>query len=105
MLRKPSEAIRSALARCKIGVSEVDVVEINEAFAAVVAASIDDLGMSSDSVNINGGAIALGHPFGASGARLVVTMLYELRRRGGGVGVAGLCAGGGQGEAVVVRAR
>ncbi|HET6873791.1 MAG TPA: acetyl-CoA C-acyltransferase, partial [Acidimicrobiales bacterium] len=74
-----------------------------EAFAAVALASIDDLGLSADAVNVNGGAVALGHPIGASGNRIALTLLHELRRRGGGIGVAALCGGGGQGDALVVR--
>ena len=85
------------------GTSDVDLFEINEAFAAVGIASIDDLGISGDIVNVNGGAIALGHPIGMSGTRLAMTMLYELRRRGGGLGAAALCGGGGQGDAAVLR--
>jgi acetyl-CoA C-acetyltransferase len=84
-------------------VGDVDLFEFNEAFAAVALASIDDLGIPADIVNPNGGAIALGHPIGASGNRLALTLLTELRRRGGGVGVAALCGGGGQGDALVVR--
>jgi acetyl-CoA C-acetyltransferase len=103
LLTKPAVAMRSALVHSGYRLHDVDIFEINEAFAAVVAASSDELGISNECVNVNGGAIALGHPFGASGARLVITTLYELRRRGGGIGLAGLCAGGGQGEAVLLR--
>jgi acetyl-CoA C-acetyltransferase len=78
-------------------------VEINEAFAAVGVVSTKQLGLDPERVNVNGGAIALGHPIGASGARLVVHLAYELRRRGGGVGVAALCGGGGQGDALIIR--
>ncbi len=81
----------------------MDVFEFNEAFAAVALASIDELALPMDIVNPNGGAIALGHPIGASGNRLALTLLHELRRRGGGLGVAALCGGGGQGDALVVR--
>ena len=84
--------------------SNVDIFEFNEAFAAVAIASMDDLDLIRESVNPNGGAIALGHPIGASGNRLALTLLHELRRRGGGLGVAALCGGGGQGDALVVRA-
>ena len=81
----------------------MDLFEINEAFAAVALASMADLGISDDVVNVNGGAIALGHPIGASGNRIVLTLLHELRRRGGGVGAAALCGGGGQGDALLVQ--
>ncbi|MGB0209980.1 MAG: acetyl-CoA C-acyltransferase, partial [Ilumatobacteraceae bacterium] len=80
------------------------LVEINEAFAAVGIASTADLGLDPDTVNVNGGAIALGYPIGMSGNRLALTLLHELRRRGGGLGAAALCGGGGQGDALVVRA-
>ena len=83
--------------------SDVDLFEINEAFAAVGIASMDDLGITDEVVNVNGGAIALGHPIGMSGNRLALTLLGELRRRGGGVGAAALCGGGGQGDALLVR--
>ncbi len=103
LLTQPSRAIRAALARAGMALSAVDLFEINEAFASVAAASIDDLGVGDDVVNVNGGAIALGHPLGMSGARLVLTLAMELRRRGGGIGAAALCGGGGQGDAVVLR--
>jgi acetyl-CoA C-acetyltransferase len=79
------------------------VIEMNEAFAAVALASMADLGVSDAIVNVNGGAIALGHPIGASGNRLALTLMHELRRRGGGLGAASLCGGGGQGDALVLR--
>jgi acetyl-CoA C-acetyltransferase len=82
---------------------DVSLFEINEAFAAVGIASMNDLGITDDVVNVNGGAIALGHPIGMSGNRLALTLLHELRRRGGGVGAAALCGGGGQGDALIVR--
>jgi acetyl-CoA C-acetyltransferase len=104
LLTKPSGAARIALERAGLSIDDVDLWEINEAFAAVAAASMDDLGISSDIVNVNGGGIAMGHPIGASGNRLIVTLLHELARRGGGYGVATLCGGGGQGDAMVVRA-
>ena len=85
-------------------VADVTVFEINEAFAAVGLASMLDLGIDDERVNVNGGAIALGHPIGASGNRLALTLLHELRRRGGGLGAAALCGGGGQGDALLVRA-
>ena len=85
-------------------VSDVDLFELNEAFAAVGIASMKELGITDEIVNVNGGAIALGHPIGMSGNRLALTILHELRRRGGGVGAAALCGGGGQGDAILVRA-
>ncbi|SNC71752.1 acetyl-CoA C-acetyltransferase [Kytococcus aerolatus] len=100
---QPANAIRAALAKEGVAVEDVDLFEINEAFAAVGIASARDLGVSEDKVNVNGGAIALGHPIGASGARLVLTLALELKRRGGGIGVAALCGGGGQGDALVLR--
>jgi acetyl-CoA C-acetyltransferase len=86
-----------------MALGELDLIEVNEAFAAVVLASLQDLGLPQDIVNVNGGAIALGHPLGMSGARLVLTLAYELGRRGGGTGAAALCGGGGQGEALLLR--
>jgi acetyl-CoA C-acetyltransferase len=103
LLHQPSGAIKAALDRAGIEIADVDLFEINEAFAAVGIASMADLGISTDVVNVNGGAIALGHPIGMSGNRLALTLLHELRRRGGGTGAAGLCGGGGQGDALVVR--
>ena len=100
---QPSNAIMAALAKAKLSASDLDLVEINEAFAAVGLVSTDKLGISEDIVNVNGGAIALGHPIGASGARLVLHLAHELRRRGGGLGAAGLCGGGGQGDALLLR--
>ncbi len=104
LLTQPSRAIRRALAPVDIKVSDLDLFELNEAFAAVGLASMRDLGITDDIVNVNGGAIALGHPIGMSGTRVVLTLINELRRRGGGLGAAALCGGGGQGEAAVVRA-
>ncbi len=104
LLHQPSNAIRNALERANLSLSEVDLFEINEAFAAVSAASSEDLGLSDSVVNVNGGAIALGHPIGASGARLALTLVTELSLRGGGIGAAALCGGGGQGDALLVRA-
>jgi acetyl-CoA C-acetyltransferase len=103
LLHQPSNATRRALDKAGLAVSDVDLFEINEAFAAVGLASMADLGITDHVVNVNGGAIALGHPIGASGARIVLTLVDELRRRGGGLGVASLCGGGGQGEATIVR--
>ncbi|MEZ0090567.1 acetyl-CoA C-acetyltransferase [Streptacidiphilus sp. EB129] len=102
---QPSNAILHALAKEGLGVEDLDLVEINEAFAAVAVQSVKDLGVSLDKVNVNGGAIALGHPIGMSGARVVLTLAMELKRRGGGVGAAALCGGGGQGDALIVRVR
>ncbi|WP_420639385.1 acetyl-CoA C-acyltransferase [Candidatus Poriferisocius sp.] len=102
LLTQPSRAIRQALKSVARDVDAVDLFEINEAFAAVAVASMDDLGITDDVVNVNGGAIALGHPIGASGNRIVVSLLHELRRRGGGLGAAALCGGGGQGDALLV---
>ena len=104
LMTQPSHSTLKALAKTDLGVKDVAVFEFNEAFAAVALASIDDLGVAADIVNPNGGAVALGHPIGASGNRLALALLHELRRRGGGVGVAALCGGGGQGDALVVRA-
>ena len=87
-----------------MSLSDVDLFELNEAFAAVGLASMRDLGISDDVVNVNGGAIALGHPIGMSGARIVITLVNELRRRGASLGAAALCGGGGQGDAALVRA-
>jgi acetyl-CoA C-acetyltransferase len=100
---QPSNAIRAALAKAKLDVSALDLVEINEAFAAVGVVSTQKLGLDPELVNVNGGAIALGHPIGASGARLAVHLIHELRRRGGGLGAAALCGGGGQGDALLLR--
>jgi acetyl-CoA C-acetyltransferase len=102
---QPSNAIKQALGKAGRSVSDLDLIEINEAFAAVAVQSMRDLGVTSDIVNVNGGAIALGHPLGASGARIALHLYYELRRRGGGLGAAGLCGGGGQGEALLLRVR
>jgi acetyl-CoA C-acetyltransferase len=103
LLSQPSNAIRKALDREGLPVDQVDLFEINEAFASVAIQSMRDLGIGDDVVNVNGGAIALGHPIGASGARIVLHLASELRRRGGGTGAAGLCGGGGQGDALIIR--
>ena len=103
LLHQPSNAIALALQRAGMTTGDLDLVEINEAFAAVALASMDALGVPDDMVNVNGGAIALGHPIGMSGTRIVLSLAHELKRRGGGIGAAGLCGGGGQGEALVVR--
>jgi acetyl-CoA C-acetyltransferase len=103
LLSQPANAIGKALGREGLRVGQVDLFEINEAFASVAIQSMRDLGIGSDIVNVNGGAIAMGHPIGASGARLVLHLANELRRRGGGIGAAGLCGGGGQGDALIIR--
>ncbi len=103
LLTQPSRATSRALERAGLGVGDVDLFEFNEAFAAVALGAMDDLGLPEDVVNVNGGAVALGHPIGMSGNRLALTLLHELRRRGGGTGVAALCGGGGQGDAVILR--
>jgi acetyl-CoA C-acetyltransferase len=100
---QPSNAIRHALGKAGLTPADLDLVEINEAFAAVGVQSIADLGIDPAIVNVNGGAIALGHPIGMSGARLALTLALELRRRGGGLGAAALCGGGGQGDALLLR--
>jgi acetyl-CoA C-acetyltransferase len=100
---QPANAIAKACAKEGIDVADLDLVEINEAFAAVGLVSTKKLGIDPDKVNVNGGAIALGHPIGMSGARIALHLALELRRRGGGIGVAALCGGGGQGEALVIR--
>ncbi|MCX2181797.1 acetyl-CoA C-acetyltransferase [Streptomyces sp. SKN60] len=100
---QPSNAILHALKKEGLEVSDLDLIEINEAFAAVAHQSMKDLGVTSEKVNVNGGAIALGHPLGMSGARVVLHLALELKRRGGGVGAAALCGGGGQGDALIVK--
>lgn len=100
---QPSNAILHALKKEGLEVSDLDLIEINEAFAAVAVQSMKDLGVTPERVNVNGGAIALGHPIGMSGARVVLHLALELKRRGGGVGAAALCGGGGQGDALIVR--
>ena len=100
---QPANAIRHALGKAGLSVEDLDLIEINEAFAQVVIQSSRELKVDEGIVNVNGGAIALGHPIGMSGARLVLTLALELRRRGGGLGAAGLCGGGGQGDALIVR--
>jgi acetyl-CoA C-acetyltransferase len=103
LLTQPSRAIKRALEGNDMTASDVDLFELNEAFAAVGIASMRDLGITDDIVNVNGGAIALGHPIGMSGTRVVMTLINELRRRGGGIGAAALCGGGGQGDAAIIR--
>ncbi|WP_432166183.1 acetyl-CoA C-acyltransferase [Streptomyces sp. bgisy031] len=104
LLAQPANAVRDALARDgSLKPSDLDLLEINEAFAGVAIHSTRELGVDPDSVNVNGGAIAMGHPVGMSGARLVLSLALELRRRGGGTGAAALCGGGGQGDALLLR--
>jgi acetyl-CoA C-acetyltransferase len=99
----PAGAARKALDKAGLQPGDIDLWEINEAFASVTLQSIRELGIDEDRVNVNGGAVALGHPIGASGARILGAIVHELRRRGGGLGVAAICSGGGQGDAVILR--
>jgi acetyl-CoA C-acetyltransferase len=99
----PVGATRRAIERAGITLDTLDLIELNEAFAAQSIAVIRELGLNPDRVNVNGGAIALGHPIGASGTRILVTLLHELRRKEGTCGLAALCVGGGQGIAMVVK--
>src|SRR4051812_4681463 len=100
---QPANAIRAALAKQGADIGDIDLFELNEAFAAVGIASTKALGIDPEKVNVNGGAIALGHPIGASGARIVLHLAHELKRRGGGLGAAALCGGGGQGDALLLK--
>jgi acetyl-CoA C-acetyltransferase len=102
LARTPAKATEAALKKAGLNVDQIDLFEINEAFASVALNSMRMLGVGEDKVNVNGGAIALGHPIGASGARILGSLVHELRRRGGGLGVAAICSGGGQGDAVIV---
>ena len=102
LARTPAKATELALEKAGLKIDDIDLFEINEAFASVALNSMRMLGIDEDRVNVNGGAIALGHPIGASGARVLGTLIWELRRRGGGRGVAAICSGGGQGDAVIV---
>jgi acetyl-CoA C-acetyltransferase len=102
LARTPANATKAALEKAGLSVDDIDLFEINEAFASVAINSMRMLGVDEEKVNVNGGAIALGHPIGASGARLLTTLIHELRRRGGGLGVAAICSGGGQGDAVIL---
>ncbi|MBA2608978.1 MAG: acetyl-CoA C-acetyltransferase [Actinobacteria bacterium] len=103
LLTQPSRAINNALAKIDKKVTDIDLFELNEAFAAVGLASMADLGITDEVANVNGGAIALGHPVGMSGTRVALTLLHELKRRGGGTGAASLCGGGGQGDAIILK--
>src|SRR6185295_16599681 len=102
LARTPAKATQAALEKAGLKVDDIDLFEINEAFASVALNSMRMLGVYESKVNVNGGAIALGHPIGASGARILMTLVHELKRRGGGLGVAAICSGGGQGDAVIV---
>ncbi len=102
LARTPANATKAALEKAGLTVDDIDLFEINEAFASVAINSMRMLGVDESKVNVNGGAIALGHPIGASGARILTTLIHELRRRGGGLGVAAICSGGGQGDAVIL---
>ena len=102
LARTPANATKVALDKAGLSVDDIDLFEINEAFASVALNSMRMLGVGEDKVNVNGGAIALGHPIGASGARILGALIHELRRRGGGMGVAAICSGGGQGDAVIL---
>jgi len=102
LARTPAKAARKALEKAGLTVDDIDLWEINEAFASVTLNSMRMLEIDEDKVNVNGGAVALGHPIGASGARILGTLVYELRRRGGGLGCAAICSGGGQGDAVII---
>ena len=102
LARTPALAVEKLLGKLGLSAGDIDLWEINEAFASVTLNSIRMLGIDADKVNVNGGAVALGHPIGASGARIIGTLVYELRRRGGGLGCAAICSGGGQGDAVIV---
>jgi acetyl-CoA C-acetyltransferase len=99
----PASAAKRALEKAGLQPGDIDVWEINEAFASVTLNSIRMLGIDEDTVNVNGGAVALGHPIGASGARILGSLVLELRRRGGGLGCAAICSGGGQGDAVILK--
>jgi acetyl-CoA C-acetyltransferase len=103
LLSQPANAIGKALGKENLTPDQIDLYEINEAFASVAIQSMRELEIGADSVNVNGGAISMGHPVGASGARIALHLALELKRRGGGVGAAGLCGGGGQGEALIIR--
>jgi acetyl-CoA C-acetyltransferase len=103
LLNQPSGAIKQALEKADLSLEDLSLFEINEAFAAVALSSMAELGIDDEVVNVNGGAIALGHPIGMSGARLAITLIEELHRRGGGLGAAALCGGGGQGDAVILK--
>ena len=102
LAKTPANATKKVLEQAGISIDDIDLFEINEAFASVAINSLRMLGIDESKVNVNGGAIALGHPIGASGARILGSLVLELRRRGGGLGVAAICSGGGQGDAMIV---
>jgi acetyl-CoA C-acetyltransferase len=102
LARTPANATKLALEKAGLSVDDIDLFEINEAFASVALNSMRMLGVDESKVNVNGGAIALGHPIGASGGRILGSLVHELRRRGGGLGVAAICSGGGQGDAIII---
>jgi acetyl-CoA C-acetyltransferase len=102
LARTPANATKAALEKAGLSVDDIDLFEINEAFASVALNSVRMLGVDESKVNVNGGAIALGHPIGASGGRILGSLVHELRRRGGGLGVAAICSGGGQGDAIII---
>jgi acetyl-CoA C-acetyltransferase len=102
LARTPANATKAALEKAGLSVDDIDLFEINEAFASVAINSMRMLGVDESKVNVNGGAIALGHPIGASGGRILGSLVHELRRRGGGLGVAAICSGGGQGDAIII---
>jgi len=102
LARTPANAAKKALEQAGLGAGEIDLWEINEAFASVALNAMRMLELDEAKVNVNGGAIALGHPIGASGARILMTLVHELKRRGGGLGCAAICSGGGQGDAMIV---
>ncbi len=103
LARTPATAAKKALEKAGLKAEDIDVWEINEAFASVTLNSMRMLGIDEDKVNVNGGAVALGHPIGATGARILGSIVYELRRRGGGLGCTAICSGGGQGDALIVK--
>ena len=103
LVTTPASASKKALEKAGLTADDIDLWEINEAFASVALNSIRELGIDEEKVNVNGGAVALGHPIGASGARIIGTLVHELRRRGGGLGCAAICSGGGQGDAIIIR--
>jgi len=103
LARTPANSGRKALEKAGKTIDDVERVELNEAFSSVVLNSTEMLGVDPEKVNVNGGAVALGHPIGASGGRILGTMIYELRRNGGGLGLAAICSGGGQGDALLIQ--
>lgn len=100
--RTPGYAINALLEKTGKTIEDIDLFEINEAFAAVAIASTEIAGIDPEKLNVNGGAVAMGHPIGASGARIIVTLIHALKQRGGGIGIASICSGGGQGDAVMI---